>query len=303
MIKANFEQHAQSFTPQAERRGTTTTSHNVQSIDSREVFPPSPTPKPASRPQTDARRSQRSGSLYGRDSTSSTTQLKSRSGPRLENNYRDLQDRYSDLKRQIDDRQREYKTQISKTEMYTRDLEDRETKLKDKLRKLEDDHERYVQRTQLKSFRSMKQGRWLPLEDSSVQRKLELLQSDIKQWAKSSAIKNMKEIDSILEQEPAEYTALLESLGRVVRMANGSLLPPQLSKGRQAPVLCLNAMLANDIHMHILANPFFFLEDDISPIIDSLPADSSILKQRPSPNLLYREMYETLMQGVSISGL
>lgn len=186
--------------------------------------------------------------------------------------------------------------------MYIEDMEDRETKLKDKLRKLEDDHERFVQQTQLKSFRSMKQGRWLPLEDSAVQRMLESLRSNIKQWAKSSAIKNMKEIDSILKQKPAEYTALLKNLGRVVRMVDG-LLPPQLSKGTKAPVLCLNALLANEIHMHILADPFFFLEDDIGSIIDSLPADSSILKQRPSPNLLYREMYDTLMQGVSISGL
>lgn len=269
-----------------------TTSHNVQYVSPREVIPGPPTPRPPFRPQTDVRRSQQGGSRYGRDSTSSTTQLKSRSELRLENDYRDLQESYSDLRRQFHDRQHEYETQASRTEMYIQDMEDRETKLKDKLCKLEDDHERYVQQTQLKSFRNMKQGRWLPLEDSSVQRNLELLQSNIKQWAKSSAIKDMKETDSILKQ-PAKNAALLESLGRVVRMEDG-FLPPQLSNGRKAPVLCLNALLANEIHMHILADPFFFLEDDISPFIDRLPADPSILKQIPSPNLLYREMYETL---------
>lgn len=270
----------------------------MQYISPHEIVPGSPTPRPASRPQTDVRRSQHGGSRYGRDSTSSTTQPKSRSEIRHENDYRDLQESYSALRREFDDRQHEYETQTS---MYIQDMEDRETKLKDKLCKLEDDHERYVQQTQLKSFRSMKQGRWLPLEDSSVQRNLELLQSNIKQWAKSSAIKNMNETDSILKQS-AKYAALLESLGRVVRMEDG-FLPPQLSHGKKAPVLCLNALLANEIHMHILADPFFFLEDDISPFIDRLPADSSILKQGPSPNLLYREMYETLMQGVLISGL
>lgn len=239
----------------------------------------------------------------------SNTQPKSRSELRLEKEHRDLQENCSALskfnhalKRQVHDLQRDHQDHTSRTEVYIQDMRDREKKLTDKIHDLEDEKEMYefeIQQAQIKSFRNMKQGRWLPIEESSVQGKLELLQSNIKQWAKKFyAVKNMKEVDSILKPKPTEHDALLGSLSKVVRMVDGAF-PPQLSEARHAPFLCLNALLAHEIYGHILADPFFFLEDDISPIIDSLPADSSILKQRPSPNLIYRDMYEMLMTGSS----
>ena len=238
----------------------------------------------------------------------STQQQKSRSELRLEKDFRDLQENYSELRkshnnvlRQFYDLQHENQTQTSRTEAYIQDMRDIQKKLTEKNRELEDDKEMYefeIQQAQLKSFRNMKQGRWLPLEESSIQGKLELLQSSLKQWAKSCAVKIMKEVELAFKQKPAEQTNLLQSLGQVVCLVDG-VLPRELAEGKQAPFLCLNALLANEIYTHILADPFFFLEDDISPIIDSLPADSSILKQRPSPNLVYQEMYGTLMKGLS----
>lgn len=242
----------------------------------------------------------------------SPTQPKSRYEMRLEKDCRDLQENYADiskaynnLRHQINDQQHDHQAQNSKTEGYIQGMKDRETKLTEKIHELEMEKNMYeyeIQQSQIKSFRNMKQGRWLPLEESSVQGKLELLQSSIKQWAKFYAVKNMSEVGSIFKQKPAEQKALLGSLGTVVRLVDGDL-PRQLSEGRQAPFLCLNALLANAIYMHILADPFFFLEDDISPIIDSLPTDSSILKQRPSPNILYRGMYENLMTGLFAGNL
>lgn len=180
-------------------------------------------------------------------------------------------------------------------------MKEREKRLTEEIHELKaenETHEYEIQQAQRKSFRNMKQGRWLPQEERSVQGKLELLQSNIKQWAKSHAMKSMKEVIFMVKQTPAEQAALLKGLSKVVRLVDDTL-PPQLLEARHAPFLCLNAMLANAIYMHILADPFFFMEDDIGPIIDSLPADSSILKQRPSPNDLYGTMYDDLMTGSS----
>lgn len=169
----------------------------------------------------------------------------------------------------------------------------------DELKRENEMRESEILQAQIRSFRNMKQGRWLPQEENSLQRKLELLQNDIKQWAKSNAMKSIEEVNLMLKQTPVEQDVLVKGLGKVVRLVNG-VLPPQILGLKLPPSLCLNAMLANEIYMRILADPFFFLEDDIGLIIDSLPTDCSIPKQSPSSNVLYGKMYDDLITGSSI---
>ncbi len=225
---------------------------------------------------------------------------------RFEKIHRSLQEKNFELDRnnenlkdQLQFLRLNHRAEKSRAEEYIRDMEEREKRRSEKIKELQFIQEKYeyeIQQAQLSSFRNMKQGRWLPLEESDVVGKIELLNKRIKQWAKSAAMKTMNEVYATLKHDPAEEAILRLELSAVVRMQNG-VLPLQLSEGKQAPFLCLNAILANDIYMRILADPFFFLEDDISFIIDSLPADSSIIKQRQSPNILYRDMYQKLMTG------
>lgn len=215
--------------------------------------------------------------------------------------YSQLEKQNTTLRCQIRELQDECQVHTSRGKSYIRGMKEKEKKLTDEIHELKHENEMReweIKQAQIKSFRNMKQGRWLPQEESSVRGKLDRLQSNIKQWAKSNAMKSMEEVDSMLKETAVEQDALLKGLGKVVRLVDGAL-PAQVLDGRHAPFLCLNAMLANEIYMHILADPFFFLEDDIGPIIDSLPVDSSILKQRPSSNVLYGKMYNDLITGSS----
>lgn len=233
--------------------------------------------------------------------------FKSRPEPRPQkdqdsyDSYSTLEKQNSTLRHQIRELQNERQVRISSTESYIQAMKEKEKKLTDEIYELKEENEMReweIQHAQIKSFRNMKQGRWLPLEESSVQRKLERLQNNIKQWARSNAMKSMKKVDSMLNKSPVEQAALLKSLGKVVRLIDGAL-PSPILESRHAPFLFLNAVLANEIYMCILADPFFFLEDGVGPIIDSLPTDSSIPKQRPSSNVLYGKMYDDLIAGSS----
>lgn len=223
-------------------------------------------------------------------------------------NDEDLYEKYSTLKKQntslrnkIHELQNECQVHTSMTESYIRDMKEKEMKLTDEIHELKGENqmrEWEIQQAQIKSFRNIKQGRWLAQEESGVQGKLGRLQSNIKQWAKSNATKSMIEVDLMLKQTPVEHDALVTGLSKVVRLVNGAL-PSQIFDSAHAPFLCLNAMLANEIYTRILADPFFFLEDDIGHIIHSLPADCSIPEPRPSPNVLYGKMYDDLITGSS----
>ena len=132
----------------------------------------------------------------------------------------------------------------------------------DKLQREVDLLSEELQRLQEKAFENMNQGRWTPQQDVDITDSLDRLNKRIRSWAKGMTT---APIDEILTIEPAkERNALVNSIGKVARLADGGGLPHHaLMSGKSRQKLSgflLMALLSHAIYSDVFENPFFFLD-------------------------------------------
>lgn len=158
--------------------------------------------------------------------------------------------------------------------------------------------EHELRQLQEASFKSIEDPRWMPLDDSTVQREFISLQSGIDRYSKAFAGKSL---DGIGRETEATQTLLLSSLSAVVRFNQKSLAAlNEVAALGNAPRLCLSALLSHAIHTTFFDNPFFFMDDGF----DDLDASTkTVLSQHPEltrelvPSKSFLEFYQTAKRG------
>lgn len=112
-----------------------------------------------------------------------------------------------------------------------------------------------IRKHQEESFQQMESGRWLPSEEIKVVSDFQRIKRDMRNWAKSTSVKNMPTI-----QDEPDVAALMRELSHVVVLEDNHL--PQGLSGPKCASLLLNALLAHDLYTSLFRSPFFAFADE-----------------------------------------
>lgn len=179
-------------------------------------------------------------------------------------------------------------------------LEEHALDLKGKLLQSENDKNRLeneLRQLQEKSFQSLDDAKWMPMDEQSIANELLALQARIGSWAKEHAADSMHKLEGTSEKEDNELNAFMSA---VVRFDADGGIPLEVENVRQATRLCLTAILSHEIHRSIFENPFFFLFDDADAQDEEFRTRSDDLihlkKKQHGPRLLFN-LHQDALKG------
>lgn len=113
-----------------------------------------------------------------------------------------------------------------------------------------------------KVTRDKVEGKWNPLPDDEIRHKFNLLNSDIRDWAKHWAVKSL----DLTKLSPQATTMLCEFMNMDPKKP---VIPPLLTqpstaakwRERLGPML-LHGALSHEIHLRFFDNPYFFIKEE-----------------------------------------
>lgn len=150
--------------------------------------------------------------------------------------------------------------------------------LASKYEKLKEDHvslrtdntrfQNEVRILQARSFRSLEDAHWMPMDASEIATKIYSLRKGIDTIAKSYATVEIQQ--TISQLSPEGLLGLKSDLACVASFkSDSSNEAKELMESRDSPRLCLAALVSYAVHKRVLQNPFFFagtwLERDFKP--------------------------------------
>jgi hypothetical protein len=140
-------------------------------------------------------------------------------------------------------------------------------------------------RVQEKAFRQIDSAEWMPESNEDINRKLRVLDVDIKAWAKTYAVPLLTTIETTRE----ERAKLMDCLGCVVKLENGKV-PPRVGDDRAW--MLLQARLLHKLYTDIFEDPFFFLGERLSKIKSSTGDDGRNAGIAAEFSTLYQELQD-----------
>jgi len=149
------------------------------------------------------------------------------------------------------------------------------------------DQEKKLRQAQARMFKNMDGDTWTSGDDSTVRAEIEKMHARIKDWAKKYALDQMSDMATLKPEELVDFIPLLSQVTGVINEAATDKLEffkkPRMD--RKAPIICLQAIIAQRLYADIIGDPFFALnhntDGSIKRIYDDLLNSTSPL---PLPN-------------------
>lgn len=125
------------------------------------------------------------------------------------------------------------------------------------------DQEKKLHDAQARVLKNIEGDNWTSGDDSTVRADIEKLYARIKTWAKAHALDAMTDMGDISLARP-EMSCLFDALSQVTSAINGTtnnlrfFQTPRMNK--KAPVILLQALLADHLYKEIVQKPFFVMD-------------------------------------------
>jgi len=149
-----------------------------------------------------------------------------------------------------------------------------------------------VRRLQQSAFQVIKEDRWQPLDDATVNLGLVDIQSSAAQIAKKYALESLGSMKSQPERLE-ELAKALNEQGVASIKSEGAMV--ELLAARHSVRICLTSLLSSAIFRLVFGNPFFFMTDNLQEKFEKLPPGFAELRDRGDDGEVFLEYLECIL--------
>lgn len=192
-----------------------------------------------------------------------------------------VDDEYQDPYEVIDD----LRALLKSRQQQVRDLSSKNNELIEENDRLSDD----VRLLQEKSFNSIDDARWMPLDVSTITGELNMIRDSISQLAKKYAAKEFVDLEKAPTYVRQDLRSYLRSVVRFDKEEPDDIR--ELVAIKHAPRLCLTALISAYVHWKILSRPFFSVNSEMLTLLGTKPATGKEPEQQRQPAFVLHGIY------------